>query len=522
MRRALMAGVLLAVLALPGAASAREDFNSKPYRQKVTVANMLVHERALQRFADANGGTRAAGTPGNTATTDYVLKTMRAAGWKTQLQPFEFPFFQETAPATFEQTTPTPATFTEDVDSDTGYALMTYSDSGDVTGTVVPVDVTVPMDPAAPASTSNSGCEAADFAGFPAGAIALVQRGTCTFDDKARNAKTAGASAVVVFNEGQPGRSALLQGTLTAPGDGVQPIGIPVVGVSYQFGVNAVTAIRGGATVTWHLATQTISETRTTNNVIADSPFGNPDRTVVVSAHNDSVLAGPGINDDGSGTSMDLELAKQLGKSGGKPKNHVRFLWVGAEELGLLGSQFYVDSLTDAEIAQIIAMLDFDMVASPNWARQVYDGDGSSSAPTSPGRRLGLHREPVHALVRQPGPGERADPVRRALGLRGVHRRRHPRRRRVHRRREAKTHEEQLLFGGIEGEHLDQCYHQACDTIDNLNLKVFGGDEGRGGRRAVPAGQHAQPHRGRRAGQGPRRRRTASGRANFQGDTPGA
>ncbi len=80
MRRALMAGVLLAVLALPSAASAREDFNSKPYRQKVTVANMLVHERALQRFADANGGTRAAGTPGNTATTDYVLKTMRAAG----------------------------------------------------------------------------------------------------------------------------------------------------------------------------------------------------------------------------------------------------------------------------------------------------------------------------------------------------------------------------------------------------------------------------------------------------------
>ena len=106
MRRALMAAVTVAVLALPGVAQAQDVFNSKPYRQKVTVKNMLVHERALQRFADQNGGTRAAGTPGNTATTDYVLKTMRKAGWDAKLQPFEFPFFQETAPATFAQTTP--------------------------------------------------------------------------------------------------------------------------------------------------------------------------------------------------------------------------------------------------------------------------------------------------------------------------------------------------------------------------------------------------------------------------------
>ena len=79
-----------------------------------------------------------------------------------------------------------------------------------------------------------------------------------------------------------------------------------------------------------------------TNNVITDSPWGDPDRTVVVSAHNDSVVAGPGINDDGSGTAMDLELARHLGSAGQKPRNHVRFLWVGAEELGLLGSSYYV------------------------------------------------------------------------------------------------------------------------------------------------------------------------------------
>ena len=472
MRRALMAAVTVAVLALPGVAQAQDDFNSKPYRQKVTVKNMLVHERALQRFADQNGGTRAAGTPGNTATTDYVLKTMRKAGWDAKLQPFEFPFFQETAPATFAQTTPTPARFTEETD----YALMTYSGSGDVTAAVAPVDVTVPMDPAAPASTSNSGCEPADFAGFPAGAVALIQRGTCTFEVKANNAEAAGASAAVIFNEGQaakPGqdeRQSLLQGGLDAPGPG-----IPVVGVSYGFGADAVTAIRGGATVTWHLVTQTIAETRITNNVIADSPFGDPDRTVVVSAHNDSVLAGPGINDDGSGTAMDLELARHLGKAGKTPRNHVRFLWVGAEELGLLGSQFYVDQLSDDEKAQIIAMLDFDMVASPNWARQVYDGDGSTFGPDVSGPngsgfieslftgwfdRQGQANEPI------PFDG-RSDYV--AFTDAGI-----PAGGIFTGAEEKKTKEQQALYGGIVGAQLDPCYHEACDTIANLNLQVFG------------------------------------------------
>jgi Zn-dependent M28 family amino/carboxypeptidase len=459
-----MAAVMAAVLALPGTAVAQEDFNSKPYRDTVTIPNIMVHERALQRFADANGGTRAAGTPGNTATTDYVLQTMQAAGWDARLQPFEFPFFQQTGPATFAQTSPTPATFTEDTD----YTLMTYSGAGDVTGDVVPVDVTVPMDPNAPASTSNSGCEAADFAGFPAGAIALVQRGTCTFGEKAQNAKTAGASAVVVFNEGQVGRQEVVAGTLGGP------VGLPAVGVSYQFGADAVNTIRGGATVTWHLVTHTISETRTTNNVIADSPFGDPARTVVVSAHNDSVLAGPGINDDGSGTSMDLELATQLGRAGRVPRNHVRFLWVGAEELGLLGSQFYVDSLNDAERARIIAMLDFDMVASPNWARQVYDGDGSTfgadvSGPNGSGFIEGLftgwfdRRGQPHEPIPFDGRSDYVAFTNAGIPAGGI----------FTGAEAIKTEQQQLLFGGIAGEQLDPCYHEACDTLANLDLKVF-------------------------------------------------
>ena len=102
----------------------------------------------------------------------------------------------------------------------------------------------------------------------------------------------------------------------------------------------------------FHITTNTVSEERTTYNVIADSPWGDPNRVVVVSAHNDSVDAGPGINDDGSGIAMDLELARQLGEKGQKPRNHVRFLWVGAEEEGLVGSGFYVESLSPTELGE--------------------------------------------------------------------------------------------------------------------------------------------------------------------------
>jgi Zn-dependent M28 family amino/carboxypeptidase len=467
MRRTLggLAGAVLVVAFLPATASASETFNSQPYRHKVTVAKILRHERALQHIADRNGGTRVAGSSGNMATVRYITSTMRADRWIVHKQPFQFPFFQELAPSTFSQSAPATATFGNGTD----FLTMQYSGPGDVTADVTAVGpLNVPIG-STPAGTTASGCAASDFAGFPAGNIALVQRGTCNFVVKVQNAEAVGASAVVVFNEGQPGRTDATAGNL---GD---PVDVPVLGATYQLGVDAVTALRGGQTVTWHVTTDTISETRTTYNVIADSPWGNRNRTVVVSAHNDSVGAGPGINDDGSGTAMNLELARQLGAAGQKPRNHVRFIWVGAEEEGLLGSNFYVSQLSQADRSKIIAMLDFDMVASPNWARQVYDGDGSTFGPDVSGPngsglieslfnrwfdRQGQAHEPI------PFDG-RSDYVAftdAGIPAGGV----------FTGAEKPKTHEEFLMFGGTEGEPLDPCYHQACDTIHNLNLTVLG------------------------------------------------
>src|SRR6478609_5428033 len=204
-------------------ASALDDVNTQRLRNAVTVNNILNHERALDRIADRNGGTRASGTPGFRESADYVEKALRSAGYGVTEQQFDFAFFQELAAPTLDQVSPTPKSYET--------ATFQYSGSGDVQGALVPTnDVQIPPGPAP--SSSNSGCESGDF--VPASAtepeVALIQRGTCTFGEKAANAQAAGYDAVIIFNEGQPGRQELLTGTLGAPED------IPVIGLSFADG----------------------------------------------------------------------------------------------------------------------------------------------------------------------------------------------------------------------------------------------------------------------------------------------
>ena len=113
------------------------------------------------------------------------------------------------------------------------------------------------------------------------------------------------------------------------------------------------------------------------NQVIAETPKGDPNNVVVVGAHLDSVPAGPGINDDGSGTALLLTMAQRLARPGHPLKQKIRFGWWGAEEEGLIGSNYYAENLSQAEVDKIDVMLDYDMLSSPNYARLVYDGDGS-------------------------------------------------------------------------------------------------------------------------------------------------
>jgi Zn-dependent M28 family amino/carboxypeptidase len=447
----------LAILVLAPSAFALDEVDTKKLRDAVTVNGILGHERALQRIANLNGGTRASGTPGFEASLNYVKGRLDAAGYKTTVQEFTFPFFRELAPATLAQVSPTPKTYTT--------ATYDFSGTGDVTGTLVPA--TNNQSPPGPTpGSSSAGCAAGDFpAASPADPqIALVQRGTCTFEEKAANAQAAGYDAVIIYNEGQPGRTDLFVGTLG------RIFTIPVVGLSFADG-DALNAQAKTADVTMHVTTSTENNPNArTWNLLADSKGGDKDQTIVVGSHLDSVVAGPGINDNGSGSASDLEVALQIAKLKLQPRRHLRFAFWGAEEAGLLGSEHYVANLPDTELTQIYANLNFDMVASPNYVRFVYDGDGSDTPDAGPPGSAqienvfngfyasqGLATDPTAFDGRSDyGPFIEVGIPAGGLftGAEGV-----------------KTAEQAAVYGGTAGVAYDHCYHQACDTINDLNTK---------------------------------------------------
>lgn len=131
---------------------------------------------------------------------------------------------------------------------------------------MTPVNVQIP--PGAAANSSTSGCAAGDFTGFPAGHIALMQRGTCTFREKVDNAAAAGAIGAIIFNEGQEGRTETLLGTLSPP-----QAAIPAVGTSFAIGEEIYNLIQEGA-VTARLAVFAEVREATTENVLAETTTG--------------------------------------------------------------------------------------------------------------------------------------------------------------------------------------------------------------------------------------------------------
>ena len=419
----------------------------------VTVDGVLEHEQALQAIADANGGTRAAGTTGYTDSVEYVVDTLEAAGWNVELDPFDFTFVP---PPLLEQVAPVSAEYGSGIFTGTGY--------GEVTANVVPVDIVL----APPRDPVTSGCEDSDFAGFPVGAIALIQRGTCEFGVKAINAQEAGASAVIIFNQGNTDlRSGLVTGTLF--GVNQTPLSIPVVGASFADGA---TLAQPGSRA--HIVVDQ-PEQRPQVNVIAELPGRNDSNVVMAGAHLDSVLAGPGINDNGSGSSALLEIAQQISKL--KPENTLRFAWWGAEESGLLGSHAYVDEqVANGGIEDIALYLNFDMVASPNYIFMVYDGDESGwDAPAGvpiPEGSVQIEDlfESYYTWAGVPyddaqfsGRSDYQGFIQEGIPAGGL----------FTGAEVPKTAQQAEIWGGTAGAQYDPCYHLACDDIDNLALDAL-------------------------------------------------
>jgi Zn-dependent M28 family amino/carboxypeptidase len=417
-----------------------KDRNNNSFKKLltcVTLDGVRTHQAKLRDIALANNGTRVAGTKGFDDSADYAEKVFKDAGYNVTRQQFAFQSFIELPGSTLSQVSPTSTVTIET-------KAIGYSGSGKITATV---------------STPSQvlGCEAADFAGFPAGNIALIKRGTCTFLIKANNAIAAGASAVVIYNR-EPG---LISGNM-----GPEFTSTVVVTSVLQTVGEQLSAIPN---LQLSINVSTVRGTATTTNIIAESKEGDANNVVMVGAHLDSVAEGPGINDNGSGSAAILEVAKQLGKV--KPRNKLRFALWSAEESGLVGSEKYVELLPEAEKNKIALYLNFDMIGSPNHVFFVYDGDNSDGVGAGAGpagstaiektfetfyNKRGVSFKGTDFDGRSDyGPFIAAGIPSGGLftGAEGT-----------------KTVAEAEVWGGIVGAAYDPCYHQACDSYGNVNL----------------------------------------------------
>jgi Zn-dependent M28 family amino/carboxypeptidase len=439
-----------------------QDVTSSRLERAVTVQGITEHQQALQNIADMNGGTRYTRTAGFTASAAYVKATLENAGYDARYEMFNMPIWHEKAAPALQLTSPTSKTYrpgsaADDNSPNVDFIAFEHSPTKSVSGEVVTVGHTdVPSD-----GGSTSGCLASDFGADVDGAVALIQRGTCGFTQKLGLARQAGAIGVILFNEGD---TAGRRNALFRSADPGYPI--PAVLSSYAVGEELYNLANGGQHPTVNLATNGVDVETLYPNVVAETKGGDPDHVVMLGAHLDSVPAGPGINDDGSGTSFQLELAEQLVEAGATPRNKIRFLWFGGEEDGLVGSRYYAAHMSSADVAKADMMLDTDMIASPNFARLVYDGDGSTfgqevSGPRGSGKieavlrdywaKQGLESEPIPFDGRSDYVGF----VNRGIPAGGV----------FAGAEAPKTAAQVAKYGGVQGEQLDPCYHEACDTF---------------------------------------------------------
>ncbi|WP_165960824.1 M28 family metallopeptidase [Actinocrispum wychmicini] len=338
----------------------------------IRTEDLWHHMKVLQAIADAHPGpdghpSRNSGEPGYKASADYVAKVMRQSGYDVTIQTYHFFYFAFTAVPTLREVSPTPHDFTVATDWNPGQS------TGSTTAALQPAGGIVI--PPTPTPSSSSGCAATDFTGFVPGRVALIQRGTCNFGVKVQNAQAAGASGVVIFNEGNPGRTGVFGGggLQDAAGNRVVP-NIPVAFVPFATGSDLVTQSSQAVKPVMTIGIKAVVNPNAEDfNVIADSRGGDPNHTVVVDAHLDAIY-GAGMLDNASGSVTILDIAQMMRKV--KPRNKLRFIWFGGEELGLLGSNFYVDNLSPTELAKIGYDLDADVTATPNYMVGVLDPAG--------------------------------------------------------------------------------------------------------------------------------------------------
>lgn len=410
----------------------------------VDVKNIVEHLKALENLATENNGTRAVGTTGYNASLQYVMsKLLDNTDYNISLQQFNAETWSSQTSPVFRALPPASVNYTEGVD----FNVLRFSGSGNVTASKI-------------VAAANFGCNESDFGEF-AWKIVLVLRGNCTFQQKVDNAVAVDAAAVIVYNYDEE----LISGALTH-----QANSVPVISVSNSLGLTLSSSAE-----LYSISVAASFYEIPTWNLLATTRTGNASNRIVVGSHLDSVPAGPGINDNGSGACSNLEVAIQLSKLDLHLENQIVFAWWGAEEVGLQGSNFFVEELqrNPEEFASVVMNMNFDMLGSPNWYRgvdRVVSGNASvlkSSAVVQAGledyfEQHGLVYE-FNDVNAEGGRSDYAAFLAAGIAASGL----------ATGAEKIKSVEQRSEYGGLANAAFDPCYHQACDTVDNVAQDVL-------------------------------------------------
>jgi hypothetical protein len=415
----------------------------------IKTSNLMTHLRELQSIADQTTQHSRAVQYGYNQSAEYVITVLEENGYEPEKQYFTVPVYSQVNPSTFTASVPGVDfdwTFLEGAE----YALMTYSGSGKVTNVSL--------------ITVEDGCSSDDFSDVTPGDVVLLNYTTtnedCSLYDRAVNAKQAEAGAAIMMRQEDDvnARFPPTSRVYVQNSTGIFTVDLPLLGASYQLGqklLNLISLANGDLTVAIETATSVTEHD--TYNVLAYTSAGRNSSIIVSGTHLDSVPAGPGINDNGSGSSANLEMAIQLAKLGLSLQNKVLFAWWGAEELGLFGSTHFVLNLDEEELPNFACDLNFDMIGSPNYARMIYNGsqaeesirDASVIIQGLFGERFksqGLEYE----LTDFTGRSDYGPFIANGIPAGGLFTGAEVR----------KTEEQQKVYGGLANAALDPCYHQ--------------------------------------------------------------
>jgi len=421
------AAIVSLATAVSAKSSCKPKIDSELIQEDIKTEKLWSHLEALNAIAFEKGdGNRAFGLPGYAASVDYIWSQVAyingTKAWKQ-----DFPaWFGKVDSISFK------------VGEEDYYIYgISYSPSTSEEGITAELVLGPP---------GAEGCDPANYEGLDVeGKIVLTQRFRCptggTLAGRVKPAAQAGAAGVIIYHD--------LTTTPTAGSLGEVDLDayVPAGFISKVDGEALVARLEAGETIeAYYQHSQTVEE-RITQNIFVETDEGDPENVIMLGAHLDSVQAGPGINDDASGTSLILEILKSVQKY--RFKNKLRFAWWGAEENGLLGSKYYCSNLEVEDVNNILAYLNYDMVSRGYFG--VSDNDGREHGSVAPSGS-----EVIQQIYLDWFASEGLETTAAILTNGSDY-----------------ASFWQILnkpFGFLNtgtGVEQDDCYHQACDTIDN-------------------------------------------------------